>query len=611
MNNLKKPLESVDSTTPVFFKADEAPDDVSVPEICMAAEGKIGHDRIAGAVKKGNLWRIHGKRPEDKASLLATKGPWPYIIIQRKEHGGVKSYKIRLYAKNPISSTLDENGDVIPTTKLCINGFLLSVSNEDIRKSLEKIGVKVISSKVYYDRAWLENRKLSRFVNGSRYAFIAEPSVNNPIPRNLTVGFFKGTLWYKGMPKEPIRCWDCNGPHRRGDKSCKGKPKSQQIMTHVENNGNVDNVENIENVDNIENVENVDNGEKDNVDSIESDDNGDSIERGDNVDSIVSEDNVDSVERNDSVDSIEIESEDNVDSMEHTDNVDGIENDDNVNNIDYDEDKEVENNHVSYDGSTGQSSNGYLNHEAEAEALLRSLRINPTCFDDGDGDRSDGTRSEVSGSSGDGKESEYDDTSEDESEEQNESSSGDSSLKPEGSQIGDNSIPGERVMVDDGTNNETIFGDILEMGSVNTEPIEPESPNMRMRGEAGNGAPQDGEHSADGGPKSGKASSNEQQSKSVWGEMFLDPINRLRQRLIGTEKGESAVETDESLENSHVFAHDNKDTPVKKKGNNPERSKMQQAITDHFTPSSMRKRQVSSPDEIGVSKRNKNNDLYN
>ena len=224
MSNKKaKPLETLVSTTPVYFKASDAPDGVTVPEICEAAESKIGHDRIAGAVRKGGLWRLHGKCPEDKAKLLSGVEPKIEIvrlIDENLDTQRYEKYEIPLHAKNPMSSTIGADGKVIPTIRLTIDGFLLSVSMEDVKKSLEKIKGLVMRSNIFFDRAWLKNKTLSRFVNGRRYVFIDEPSEENPLPQHIKVGAFQASLFYKGMP---VRCWDCAGPHRKGDKSCKGK----------------------------------------------------------------------------------------------------------------------------------------------------------------------------------------------------------------------------------------------------------------------------------------------------------------------------------------------------------------------------------------------------
>ena len=221
MNNAKdKPWETVVSTSPVFFKVADAPVGITVPEICEAAEVKIGFGRIAGAVRKPSVWRIHGKTPADKAKLL--EGINPHIVIRKQvdndKNNEYRNYVITLYSKNPMSNSIGADGKIIPSTRLSIDGLFLSVSMEDLKKTLEKIPGVVMKSPIFFDRAFLKNKTLSRFVNGRRFVYIDEPAQNAPLPPNIKVGAFQASLFYKGMP---VRCWDCHGPHRRGDKSCK------------------------------------------------------------------------------------------------------------------------------------------------------------------------------------------------------------------------------------------------------------------------------------------------------------------------------------------------------------------------------------------------------
>ena len=242
MAKKNKPLETLVSTSPVFIKVSDTPFAASIPEICEAAEEKIGHGRIAGAVKKGGLFRLHGKSPEDKIKLL--EGIHPHIVITRDNENKMKSYDIPLYAKNPISNDIGEDGKIIPSTRLTIDGFLLSVSMEDVKKTLEKIPGLVMKSPIFFDRAWSKDKTLSRFVNGKRFVFINEPSENAPLPPTIRVGAFQASLYYKGMP---LRCWDCFGPHRRGDKTC---PKNKNSLhskhfTGVEGDNNMDTRKNV------------------------------------------------------------------------------------------------------------------------------------------------------------------------------------------------------------------------------------------------------------------------------------------------------------------------------------------------------------------------------
>ena len=189
---------------------------------------------------------------------------------------------------------------------------------------------------------------------------------------------------------------------------------------------------------------------------------------------------------------------------------------------------------------------------------------------------------------------------------------------------------------------ETIFGDILQNSDNNmtNSVVAPESPNMRESvNNDRSGAPQgdisacSAQSNVEGGPKGPEI-------KSVWDEMFLGPISRLKHRLIGEETGNAQNEADKQADEPQMEKqadepqmgkasidrgsdlNEHNVTPVKKKNNDEnetkskkvkkgsnkhpkKRGKMQQSITTHFTPNGIRKRQVSSPDDTGTSKKNK------
>ena len=210
-----KPLETLESTSPVFFKASEAPWPLTVEEICEATEKKIGRGNIAGSVRKGQIWRIHPKTAADKVKLL---GGINTLTIMRKS-GENDEAEVTLHSKNP-SNIIMRDGTEVPTVKLIIDGLLFSVKMEDVKASLEKNGVNVLG-KMFFDRAWRADKTLSPWANGRRFCYIEEPSISKPLPKSISIGDFTAFLWYKGMSKEEKRCWDCNSPgHKRGDISC-------------------------------------------------------------------------------------------------------------------------------------------------------------------------------------------------------------------------------------------------------------------------------------------------------------------------------------------------------------------------------------------------------
>ena len=211
-----KPLTEIESAPPVYFMAKDGPPDLTVAEVSAAAEDIVGFDRIAGAVRKGALWRVHGKTDQDRVNLLA--GNSSLTIKKKNAKNRLVTYTIQLTPSNPYAN-FDAEGNEIPSTKLLIDGFLLSVSNDDIKKKLEEIPGVTLRSHIFLDRAWLDNGQLSRWVNGRRYAFIDVPK--DTLPKTMKVGAFEAFLYYRERPKEAQKCWDCKQEgHKRGDSDC-------------------------------------------------------------------------------------------------------------------------------------------------------------------------------------------------------------------------------------------------------------------------------------------------------------------------------------------------------------------------------------------------------
>ena len=150
----------------------------------------------------------------------------PTLTIKKKS-GGAPQYEsegdvirvtVTLHSKNP-NNTVEVDGKEVESVKLLIDGLFLSVSMEDVKTCLEKEGI-TFRSKIFFDKARREDKSLSPWVNGRRFVYINEPTESNPVPRHVMVGDFRATLYHRGMKKPPLTCWDCKGPHKRGDKGC-------------------------------------------------------------------------------------------------------------------------------------------------------------------------------------------------------------------------------------------------------------------------------------------------------------------------------------------------------------------------------------------------------
>ena len=129
--------------THTCVKAADVPWETTVVEICEAAELRTGSGNIAGAVRRGNVWRIHARSDADKIVLMAI----PSLTIKRKfpedeeQNAEVEEEEVTvtLHTKNP-NNIRTRDGKEVESVKLLIDGLLLSVSNEDLKTSLEKKG---------------------------------------------------------------------------------------------------------------------------------------------------------------------------------------------------------------------------------------------------------------------------------------------------------------------------------------------------------------------------------------------------------------------------------------------------------------------------------------
>ncbi len=116
------------SAPPVFFLHKEAPDDISIDEICRAAERVSGYKSIFGAQRLGALWRLYPINMEARAKLASSK-----LLLRNKS--------ISLCSQNPLAMR-DAQGNEVPTTKLIIDGVPVSVASQVLLDGITEVGVQ-------------------------------------------------------------------------------------------------------------------------------------------------------------------------------------------------------------------------------------------------------------------------------------------------------------------------------------------------------------------------------------------------------------------------------------------------------------------------------------
>ena len=186
---------------PVFFKnsdmiVSDGSAELSVFEVCYAAEKISGHSSIEGAQKIRNLWRIYPISQEARQNLLVSG------IALRSQH-------IDLMDANPYI-----HGNDRQTTKVIISDIPLSVANHDIKPLFMKKGYKPVSD-IKYECARDTEGKLTRFKTGRRFLFMEVPQT--PLPNMLEIAGFRARVYHKEQKvsqekaanRESYKCRKC------------------------------------------------------------------------------------------------------------------------------------------------------------------------------------------------------------------------------------------------------------------------------------------------------------------------------------------------------------------------------------------------------------------
>ena len=177
------------SPLPIFIKADKIPGDVSIYEICAAAEEISGPVTIDGAMCISGLWRICPLYEASRIKILANG------IQLRGCTVGVESI-------NPYTL----RGDDSAGTKLYIGNLPFSYSSEAIKKHLQAAGL-TLRSEIVWEKARGPDGSLSDWKTGRRMVWVNVPL--KPLNRFMKMGNgFSAVLYYKEM-KESRRCNKC------------------------------------------------------------------------------------------------------------------------------------------------------------------------------------------------------------------------------------------------------------------------------------------------------------------------------------------------------------------------------------------------------------------
>ena len=165
---------------PMFFKNNDIitrqDEDLTVLEVCLAAESVSGNNTIRGAQRIRNLWRIYAMSAETRDKLLV-------------EGVTIRGLYVDILSNNPYARNPNN-----PTTRVTVSNVPLAVDNENIRSKFISMGYK-LTSKVYHDRCRDPEGKLTRFLTGRRYFYIEKPP--QPCPQTIQFGLFAGRVYHR------------------------------------------------------------------------------------------------------------------------------------------------------------------------------------------------------------------------------------------------------------------------------------------------------------------------------------------------------------------------------------------------------------------------------
>ena len=175
---------------PVFIKADNIPRDVTIFEICAAAEEVSGPVTIDGAICISGLWRISPLYEASRIKILAN---------------GISIRGCTIGVENVNPFTLRGDDESVGT-KLYIGNLPFSYSSETVKKHLQAAGIS-LRSNIVWEKARGPDGSLSDWKTGRRMVWINVPM--KPLNRFMKMGNgFSATLYYKEM-KDSRKCNKC------------------------------------------------------------------------------------------------------------------------------------------------------------------------------------------------------------------------------------------------------------------------------------------------------------------------------------------------------------------------------------------------------------------
>ena len=178
------------SVLPVFAKAKDVPEDISVYGICYASEVVSGKGSIDGATCINGLWRVQPLTEVARAKLLTTG-----ITLN--------GTRVSLDSMNPFRTGGGTESD---STRLTVSNLPFSYSDDAMERNLYRLGVR-LRSRITMERARGPDNHLSDWKTGRRTMWIEMP--RSPLPKTTKMGDFTAHLFHREMKGRDSKCYRC------------------------------------------------------------------------------------------------------------------------------------------------------------------------------------------------------------------------------------------------------------------------------------------------------------------------------------------------------------------------------------------------------------------
>ena len=213
----------LDGILPIYIKDESFPRKTDAEEILTKVENIVGK-KARRCLRYGKTWMVYVKDNEARTKIMRVG-----LTVEGK--------LIPAFDSNPYVA-LDEDGNVIKTTKLVVSHIPPTFDSDEIVAFLVEKGI-AFHSEFMKEKMYLKDGTIHpRWETGNLFAYIAVPK--KPLPNFVSIGKYKIKLKHREQIQEvvcrkcfqkghyarycnnEVVCIECKQPgHKRGDAACR------------------------------------------------------------------------------------------------------------------------------------------------------------------------------------------------------------------------------------------------------------------------------------------------------------------------------------------------------------------------------------------------------